>query len=157
MALLPVALAGVLLACELHRRARPASLGRWRWLPLILLALPVQHLLRVILDRAGPGVPWWSQGTRGAYPSGATLAVALGWAVGVVVVGTCGHDGARPRSPPRHSSWASIWWRGWPRRSTGPPTSWAPTCSSAACCCWPPPRALSEPSAVSRGRRDGAG
>jgi membrane-associated phospholipid phosphatase len=86
MALLPVALAGVLLACDSHRRARPASLGRWRWLPLILLALPVQHLLRVILDRAGPGVPWWSQGTRGAYPSGAALLVALGWAVGVVVV-----------------------------------------------------------------------
>jgi membrane-associated phospholipid phosphatase len=86
MALLPVTLAGILLAWELQRRARPASLGRWRWLPLMLLALPAQHLLRVILDRAGPGVPWWSQGTRGAYPSGAALVVALGWAVGVVVV-----------------------------------------------------------------------
>jgi hypothetical protein len=86
MALLPVVVAGALLARDLHRRARPAHLARWRWLLLTLLAVPSQHVLRVILDRAGPRAPWWSNGIRGAYPSGAALLVALSWAVAVVLV-----------------------------------------------------------------------
>jgi membrane-associated phospholipid phosphatase len=59
---------------------------RWAWLLLTLAALPLQHLLRVAFDRAGPNVPLWSEGAKGAYPSGAALLVALGWAVGVVVL-----------------------------------------------------------------------
>jgi hypothetical protein len=41
MALLPVVVAGALLARDLHRRARPAHLARWRWLLPTLLAVPL--------------------------------------------------------------------------------------------------------------------
>jgi membrane-associated phospholipid phosphatase len=85
MAALPVVLAGVLLVHDLSRRLPGVRPGRWRWLLLTPLALPAQHLLRVLLDRTGPAVPWWSDGARGAYPSGAALLVALGWAVGGIV------------------------------------------------------------------------
>jgi membrane-associated phospholipid phosphatase len=87
MAVLPVALAGALLVHDLQWRGRQVRIAAWRWLLLTLLALPMQHLLRVILDRTGPGVPWWSEGSRGAYPSGAALVVALGWAVGAMIAG----------------------------------------------------------------------
>ena len=85
--LLPLALAAALVAQEVHWQGRQGRLGAWRWLLPTLLALPAQHLLRVLLDRTGPSVPWWAEGTRGAYPSGAALVVALGWGVGVVVAG----------------------------------------------------------------------
>ena len=87
MAALPVALAGALLVYDLQWRARQVRIAAWRWLLPTLLALPAQHLLRVLFDRAGPSVPMWSEGTRGAYPSGAALAVALGWTVGGVIAG----------------------------------------------------------------------
>lgn len=85
LALLPLALAGALLAYDGLVRGRDLRLARWRWLLLMPAAVPVQHLLRVAFGRAGPNVPLWSEGTRGAYPSGAALLVALGWAIGVVV------------------------------------------------------------------------
>jgi membrane-associated phospholipid phosphatase len=53
---------------------------------LLVTAIPIQHLLRVSFGRAGPNVPLWSEGTQGAYPSGAALLVGLGWAIGVVVI-----------------------------------------------------------------------
>jgi membrane-associated phospholipid phosphatase len=87
MAALPVALAGALVAYDLRLRGRQIHITAWRWLLPLLLALPAQHLLRVLFDRAGPNAPFWSEGTRGAYPSGAALAVALGWAVGGVIAG----------------------------------------------------------------------
>ncbi len=87
MAVLPGAVAAALLAHEVWLRARPAVFGRWRWLLPALAALPLQHALRVAFWRSGPKVPLWSEGARGAYPSGAAVLVALGWAVGVVVVG----------------------------------------------------------------------
>jgi len=86
MALLPVVLAGVVLAADLHGNRWWARLLGWQWLLALLLALPAQHLLRVLLDRDGPRGPSWGEGTPGAYPSGAALLVALGWAVGVAVV-----------------------------------------------------------------------
>jgi membrane-associated phospholipid phosphatase len=84
LAVVPVAVAGGLVVADLarHRRIEPA---RWRWLPLVLAALPLQHLLRLTFDRAGPRLALEAQGQRGAYPSGAALAVALGWAVGMLV------------------------------------------------------------------------
>jgi len=87
VALLPVAAAAALLVREVWLLRRPADLWRWRWLLPALAALPLQHALRVAFWRAGPRVPLWSEGDRGAYPSGAAVAVALGWAVGAVVVG----------------------------------------------------------------------
>jgi undecaprenyl-diphosphatase len=86
LALLPVVLAGAVLAADAARR-RPVRLRRWRWLPLVLLAIPPQQALRVAFDRAGPGVPPWADGARGAYPSGAAMLLALGWGIGLVVVG----------------------------------------------------------------------
>jgi PAP2 superfamily len=85
MALLPAALAGALLVSDLHGKRWQAGLLRWRWLLPVLLALPAQHLLRILLDRDGPRGPSWADGTPGAYPSGAALLVALGWAVAVAV------------------------------------------------------------------------
>ncbi|HET9557012.1 MAG TPA: hypothetical protein VFS70_07725, partial [Actinomycetota bacterium] len=50
-------------------------------------AVPVLDALRVAFGRPGPGeVPDGSLYV-GAYPSGAALAVGLGWTVGVLVVG----------------------------------------------------------------------
>jgi membrane-associated phospholipid phosphatase len=85
LALLPVALAGVVLAADLHGKRWRARLLRWQWLLALVLALPAQHVLRVLLDRDGPRGPSQGVGTPGAYPSGAALLVALGWAVGVAV------------------------------------------------------------------------
>jgi membrane-associated phospholipid phosphatase len=92
MALLPLALAGGLVASDLHGKRWRARLLRWRWLLPMLLAVPAQQLLRVLLDRDGPRGPSWADGAPGAYPSGAALLVALGWAVGVAVTW-----GLRPR------------------------------------------------------------
>ena len=57
MALLPVAVAGVVLAADLHRTRWWAQLLRWRWLLALLLALPVQQLLRELLDTPAAEVP----------------------------------------------------------------------------------------------------
>lgn len=85
-ALLPLALAGGVLAREGWAHRQGLRLTRWRWLLLLGAAVPIQYLLRVSFGRAGPNAPLWSEGTRGAYPSGAALLAALGWAVGVVVL-----------------------------------------------------------------------
>jgi membrane-associated phospholipid phosphatase len=85
-ALLPLALAGAMIAREGWAHRHGLRLTRWRWLLLLGAAVPIQYLLRVSFGRAGPNVPLWSEGARGAYPSGAALLVALGWAVGVVVI-----------------------------------------------------------------------
>jgi membrane-associated phospholipid phosphatase len=92
IALLPLAMAGAVLIRDGWARRRDLRPRRWAWLLLTLAALPMQHLLRVAFDRAGPNVPLWSEGAKGAYPSGAALLVALGWAIGVVVL-----DDLRPR------------------------------------------------------------
>ena len=85
LAALPVGLAGTLFAFDLRMPGRQVRVTAWRWLLPVLLAVPAQHLLRILFDRSGPNVPFWAEGTRGAYPSGAALAVALGWAVGGIV------------------------------------------------------------------------
>jgi membrane-associated phospholipid phosphatase len=85
-ALLPLVMAGAVLARDGWARRQGLRLTQWRWLLFALAAVPMQHLLRVAFGRAGPNVPLWSEGTRGAYPSGAALLVALGWAIGVIVV-----------------------------------------------------------------------
>jgi membrane-associated phospholipid phosphatase len=86
LALLPLVLAGVVLTWDGWARRQGVRLARWRWLSLLVIAVPIQHLLRVSFGRAGPNVPLWSEGTQGAYPSGAALLVGLGWAIGVVVI-----------------------------------------------------------------------
>jgi membrane-associated phospholipid phosphatase len=86
IALLPLVLAGVVLSWDGWTRRQGVCLARWRWLSLLVTAVPIQHLLRVSFARAGPNVPLWSEGAQGAYPSGAALLVGLGWSIGVVVV-----------------------------------------------------------------------
>jgi membrane-associated phospholipid phosphatase len=86
IALLPLVLAGVVLSWDGWTRRQGVGLARWRWLSLLVTAVPIQHLLRVSFARAGPNVPLWSEGAQGAYPSGAALLVGLGWSIGVVVV-----------------------------------------------------------------------
>ena len=85
-ALLPLALAGAVLGRDLWARRQDLRPITWRWLVLLLAAVPMQHLLRVSFGRAGPNVPLWSEGAKGAYPSGAALLVALGWAIGGAVL-----------------------------------------------------------------------
>jgi membrane-associated phospholipid phosphatase len=85
-ALLPLVLAGAVLAYDGWTRRQGVRLARWRWLALLVVAVPIQHLLRVSFGRAGPNVPLWSAGAQCAYPSGAALLVGLGWAIGVVVI-----------------------------------------------------------------------
>jgi undecaprenyl-diphosphatase len=85
-ALLPLVLAGAVLAWDRWTRRQGLRLARWRWLSLLVAAVPIQHLLRVSFGRAGPNVPLWSEGAQGAYPSGAALLVGLGWATGVVMI-----------------------------------------------------------------------
>jgi membrane-associated phospholipid phosphatase len=87
LALLPVLMALTLLAHDAVRGNQPPRLRRWTWLLISFAAVPLQHALRVAFDRTGPGVSSWADGPRGAYPSGAALLVALGWAIGVVVAG----------------------------------------------------------------------
>jgi membrane-associated phospholipid phosphatase len=86
IALLPLVLAGAVLIWDGWRRRQGVRLARWRWLLLLVIAVPIQHLLRVSFSRAGPNVPLWSEGAQGAYPSGAALLVGLGWSIGVVVI-----------------------------------------------------------------------
>jgi membrane-associated phospholipid phosphatase len=86
IALLPLVLSGAVLARDGWARRQGVRLARWRWLLLLAAAVPIQHLLRMGFGRAGPNVPLWSEGAQGAYPSGAALVVALGWAIGVVVI-----------------------------------------------------------------------
>jgi membrane-associated phospholipid phosphatase len=85
-ALLPLVLAGAVVAWDRWTRGQGIRLARWRWLSLLVTAVPMQYLLRVGFGRAGPNVPPWSEGAQGAYPSGAALLVGLGWAIGVVVI-----------------------------------------------------------------------
>jgi membrane-associated phospholipid phosphatase len=86
IALLPLVLAGAVLAWDGWTRRQGVRPARWRWLWLLVTAVPIQHLLRMSFGRAGPNVPLWSEGAQGAYPSGAALLVGLGWAIGVVVI-----------------------------------------------------------------------
>jgi membrane-associated phospholipid phosphatase len=83
LALLPVALAGGLAAADRAAR-RPLPLRRLWWLALGLGAVPLQHLLRLGFDRAGPRMAA-GEAAPGAYPSGAALLVALGWGIGGMV------------------------------------------------------------------------
>jgi membrane-associated phospholipid phosphatase len=85
-ALLPLVLSGAVLARDAWARRQGLRLTRWRWLLLLTAAVPMQHLLRMGFGRVGPNVPLWSESAPGAYPSGAALIVALGWAIGVVVI-----------------------------------------------------------------------
>jgi membrane-associated phospholipid phosphatase len=90
LALLPVALAGGLAAADrgFGRRKpsarRPVPVRELWWLALGLGAVPLQHLLRLSFDRAGPRMAA-GEATPGAYPSGAALLVALGWGIGGTV------------------------------------------------------------------------
>jgi membrane-associated phospholipid phosphatase len=86
-ALLPVAVAVALLAGEVRRLGLRPVLGRWRWVLLTLLAIPVHYALRVAFGRPGPGEVSGGGLYVGAYPSGAALAVGLGWVLCVVVAG----------------------------------------------------------------------
>lgn len=87
MALLPLVAAAGFLAGEVRRHGIPAVVARWRWVLLTVSAVPVLYALRVAFGRPGPGeVPDGSLYV-GAYPSGAALAVGLGWTLGVLVVG----------------------------------------------------------------------
>jgi membrane-associated phospholipid phosphatase len=85
-AVLPLVLAGAVVAWDRWARGQGIRLVRWRWLSLLVAAVPIQYLLRVGFGRAGPNVPLWAEGAQGAYPSGAALLVGLGWAIGVVVI-----------------------------------------------------------------------
>ena len=96
MALLPLAAAAGLLAGEVRQHGVPAVVARWRWLLPTVVALPALYALRVAFGRPGPGeVAHDGPLYVGAYPSGAALAVGLGWTVGVLVVGA-----RRPRWRP---------------------------------------------------------
>lgn len=87
MALLPLVAAAGFLAGEVRQHGVRATFVRWRWLLLTVAAVPVHYALRVAFGRPGPGEVPEGQLYVGAYPSGAALAVALGWTVGVLVIG----------------------------------------------------------------------
>jgi membrane-associated phospholipid phosphatase len=96
MTLLPLVAAAGLLAGEIGRHGVPAVVARWRWLLPALAAVPVLYALRVAFGRPGPGeVAHDGPLYVGAYPSGAALAIGLGWTVGMLVVGA-----QRPRWRP---------------------------------------------------------
>jgi membrane-associated phospholipid phosphatase len=85
-ALAPVALTIVVVVGELRRHGFRPVFERWPWVLLALAAIPVHYGLRVAFGRPGPedlGQPV----LVGAYPSGAALAVGLGWGLCLVVVG----------------------------------------------------------------------
>jgi membrane-associated phospholipid phosphatase len=86
-ALLPVLLTMVVAAGELRRHGLRAVYQRWRWVLLTLAAIPVSYGLRVVFGRPGPDDPASSAEVVGAYPSGAALAVGLGWGLCIVVAG----------------------------------------------------------------------
>ena len=85
-ALAPVVLTMVVVAGELRRHGFRPVFERWRWVLLALTAIPVHYGLRVAFGRPGPEDPGESV-VVGAYPSGAALAVGLGWGLCLVVVG----------------------------------------------------------------------
>jgi membrane-associated phospholipid phosphatase len=88
MTLLPLAAAAGFLVREIRRHGFPAVADRWRWLLPALAVLPVLYVLRVAFGRPGPGeVAHDGPLYVGAYPSGAAVAIGLGWTVGVLVVG----------------------------------------------------------------------
>jgi membrane-associated phospholipid phosphatase len=86
-ALLPVAVAMALLAGEVRRRGPGPVLRRWRWVLLTLVAIPFHYVLRLAFGRPGPGEVAGDGLYVGAYPSGAALAVGLGWMLCLVVAG----------------------------------------------------------------------
>jgi membrane-associated phospholipid phosphatase len=86
-AVAPVAFTMAVLAVEARRRGLGPVVERWRWVLLTLLAIPVHYGLRVGFGRPGPDDAANQALVVGAYPSGAALAVGLGWALCVVVVG----------------------------------------------------------------------
>ena len=86
MALLPLLPAAAFLAGEVRRDGLGAVVARWRWLLATVAAVPVLYVLRVGFGRPGPGEVPGGPLYVGAYPSGAALAVGLGWTVGVLVV-----------------------------------------------------------------------
>jgi membrane-associated phospholipid phosphatase len=86
-ALLPVAVTAVVLLGEAGRSGLAAVLGRWRWVLPTLAAVPVLYALRLGFGRPGPGEDRDGAVYVGAYPSGAALAVGLGWLLCLVVVG----------------------------------------------------------------------
>jgi hypothetical protein len=82
-AAVPLLAAGAVAAASRGRRRLLAWLP---WLAVLLLTVPLAWGLRVAFGRPGPDagpVQAWSQG---AYPSGGALLVALGWALGLVVI-----------------------------------------------------------------------
>jgi membrane-associated phospholipid phosphatase len=86
-AVLPVAVTMVLLLGEVRRHGARPVLEQWRWILLTLAVIPVHYVLRVAFGRPGPGDPRADADLVGSYPSGAALAVGLGWAFYLVVVG----------------------------------------------------------------------
>jgi membrane-associated phospholipid phosphatase len=86
-ALLPVAATTVVLLGEVRRHGVRPGLDRWRWIPLTLAVIPAHYMLRIAFGRPGPGDPRADADLVGSYPSGAALAVGLGWAFYLVVVG----------------------------------------------------------------------
>src|SRR5512132_132055 len=61
-AVLPLVLAGAVLTQDALTRRQGVPLARWRWLWPLVVAVPIQYLLRVSFGRAGPNVPLWSEG-----------------------------------------------------------------------------------------------
>jgi membrane-associated phospholipid phosphatase len=94
-ALLPVVVTVAFLAGGALRDGVLVVIRRWRWVLLTLIVIPAHYLLRVALRRPGPDDGHGQEIIVGAYPSGAALAVGLGWILLVVVVG-----GLRPRYRP---------------------------------------------------------
>jgi membrane-associated phospholipid phosphatase len=94
-ALLPVAVTVAFLAGGVLRDGVLPAIRRWRWVLLTLTVIPAHYVLRVAFRRPGPDDTHDEEIVVGAYPSGAALAVGLGWIVLIVVVG-----GLRPRYRP---------------------------------------------------------
>ena len=102
-ALLPVALTVAVLAGDARRYGIRQVVDRWRWVLLTLLAIPMHYALRVGFGRPGPDDAASETPFVGAYPSGAALAVGLGWTLCVVVVGA-----DRPRWRPWLAAAAAV-------------------------------------------------
>jgi membrane-associated phospholipid phosphatase len=98
-ALLPVGVTMVVLVGEVRRHGVLAVFSGWRWVLPTLAAIPALYILRMAFGRPGPGEAPEQVELVGAYPSGAALAVALGWAVCLVVVGTL---------QPRWRAWLAV-------------------------------------------------
>jgi membrane-associated phospholipid phosphatase len=94
-ALLPVVVTVAFVAGGVPRDGVLVVIRRWRWVLLTLTVIPAHYVLRVALGRPGPDDTHHEEIVVGAYPSGAALAVGLGWTLLVVVAG-----GLRPRYRP---------------------------------------------------------